>query len=100
MHIEGHARHENYLKLQIPIHEWHAYDVSDYSDGAEEVTVGHVHFEITYLNEDQIFFVDKTGEEGYVQVAGYPLEKLLSTHRLEQAVRVLLRPADFDRFSL
>jgi len=100
VHVKGHASHENYLSLQLPVQEWHAYDIPDDPDGAEEVKVGQLHFEVTYLDEDHIFFVDKTGEEGHVQVAGYPVEKLLFSHRLVHPVRVLARPTDFDRFSL
>lgn len=98
--IESHSRLEDYLDLQLPIHEWHAYDPSNYADGAEEVNVSQLHFELTYLYDEQIFFVDETGEEGFVQVGGFPERKLLFSHRLDEPVRVLARPDDFSRFPL
>ena len=98
--IQSRARYESYLDLQIPVQEWHAYDPSDYPDGAEEVAVGHLDFEVTYIDENNTFFVDRAGEEGHVQVDGHPVEKLLFSYRLDQSVNVLVRPAEFNRFSL
>lgn len=98
--IQSRARYENYLELNLPIREWHAYDPSDYQDRAEDVSVGHLDFEVTYVDEEHIFFADESGEKGYLQVDGYPIDKLLFSHTLDQPIRVLARPKDFSRFTL
>lgn len=98
--IPKNGRYENSLKLELPLLEWNAYDNGTYPNDNEVVTVSNVDLVITYVNQNQTFFVDRAGEKDYFQVGGYPVEKLKTTLKPEQPVSVRVRPDDFERFPI
>ena len=97
--VPENGRYENYLKLQLPLLEWHAYHIEPSPD-AVEIEVDNIDFGITYVHESQTSYVDGTGEKGFLQVGGYPIEKLQVSHQLEHPVKVMVRPEGFERFPI
>ena len=95
---DGHVR--GCLEFPVPLREWHAYALREYSHDASIAEVRHIKFVVKYVFEDGLRFKEKTDGENIFYVGGSPVHELIWETTLDHAIGVLIRDNHFQRFEL